>query len=165
MVLGLSARFVQFAHPVKGRPLILLSVVVSNVGARTGVIDYLYLVFGQSNGTEEEHNFWAYTEPADAEPRLALPDTLDDLPNAFAVEPGESVKKLFYFIADQPDYRFSVGDFDLQIKAVAAGKRKHLSLQRQAIRVVKPVKQGQYVIGGSLQKTGTIVMGPPGESG
>jgi hypothetical protein len=154
-----SLRYIQFARPIEGHPLILISVVISNVGARTGVIDYLYLEFGQSG--RQTHKFWAYLEPPNAKPTLTLPTSLENFPSAFAIQPGESVKKLLYFIPDQSDYHFETGLYNLKIKAVAAGRRKSILLQTQSMKVDEIVERGKFIIGGSFVKKDVITMGPP----
>ena len=74
-------RYIQFAYPKAGNPLILISVVISNVGARTGIIDYLYLEFSKSNS--QNHKFWSFFEPPNAKPIMVPPISMDDFPSAF----------------------------------------------------------------------------------
>ena len=77
------------------------------------------------------------------------------------IRPGESVKKLFYFISDKADYHFETGLHNLKVYAVAAGKRKPILLQTQMLKVEEIVGRGKFIIGGSFVKSDTITMGPP----
>jgi hypothetical protein len=156
-------RFLEFARPPSGNSLILLSVVISNSGARIGVIDYLYLRLCPLVNRDIAHRFWEFLEPPDAAPRLVLPETLQDLPSAFAIQPGESVKKMFYFKSEDPEHDFVVGEHELKLWAVAAGRQRHVKLQHQRVEVQDPIARGKYVIGGSLHKVEMIRMGPPHE--
>lgn len=150
-----AIRWMRIVVPRRGNPQLMLSLAISNSGARSGVIDYLSLrLYDKKQGRILEE-FYAASDGIDA--TWDFGDNFQSVPRAFAVDAGSTWARDVWFISDDPDFTFRQGTFEIQLRAKVAGREEEVRLQRQTVRFVRSIPRNYDVLNGALKTVEELV--------